>query len=102
MDIGKIFGYGIIVAELVSLTAYIPQYLHLLKIKDSTGISVTSWWLWFVCNFIYLIYGIFTGDIYLIIAFSIAVLENIIMIILTYKYKRSVLSVNEISGRDTL
>ena len=87
MIITKIFGYGIIVAELVSLAAYIPQYLHLLKIKDSTGISVASWWLWFVCNSIYLIYGLYIQDIFLIIAFLIAVVENLIMIMLTYKYK---------------
>lgn len=87
MIIGKILGFSIIIAEIVSLVAYIPQYLHLLKIKDSTGISVASWWLWFTCNSIYLIYGISIQDIFLIIAFSIAVVENLIMIMLTYKYK---------------
>lgn len=90
MNITIIFGYGIIIAELVSLAAYIPQYLHLLKVKDSTGISVTSWWLWFTCNSIYLVYSLFINDIFLVISFLIAVIENIFMIILTYKYKKSI------------
>ena len=94
----KILGFSVIIAETVNLLAYIPQYRHLLKVKDSTGISIASWWLWFTCTFIYLIYGIFIQDIFLMIAFLIAVLENVAMIVLTYKYKKSVESVNKIRG----
>lgn len=91
----KILGFSVIIAETVSLLAYIPQYRHLLKIKDSTGISVASWWLWSICNSIYLLYGIFIQDIFLTIAFSIAVLESIAMVILTYKYKQKFINREE-------
>lgn len=84
----QIMGYGIIIAEIIGLTAYLPQCIHLLKIKNSMGISVTSWWLWFSSNLIYLLYGITIQDIFLIVSFIIATLANIVMITLIYRYKR--------------
>lgn len=84
----KIFGISVIIAEIIALIAYIPQYLQLFKLKDSTGISVKAWWLWSLSNTIYLLYSIAIKDVFLIISFIIAVLANLTMIILTYKYRK--------------
>ncbi len=30
----------------ISLIAYVPQWRHLLRTRDSSAISLTSWWIW--------------------------------------------------------
>lgn len=83
-----VLAIGAVIGGIVAITAYIPQFYHLIKIKDSTGISIWAWYAWLAANILLLVYAIAIINIPYIIVETLAVLANLIMIILTYKYRR--------------
>lgn len=74
---------GIIIAA-----GYFPQFFRLLKVKDSTGISISAWLIFLVGDLMLLIYSISIDDFVFItleVLFSLLIL---LIIILTYIYRR--------------
>jgi len=83
----EILAYGAIIGGVIGISAYIPQFIHLIKVKESTGISVFAWWMWFGGNFLLLAYAINIGNIPYTIVEVLACGANLLMISLAYKYK---------------
>jgi len=83
----NILAIGAVTAGVVAIIAYVPQVAHLIKVKDSKGISVVAWSTWFFCNFLLLIYAVSIKDIPYIIVESLSCLANLTIIFLTIKYK---------------
>lgn len=86
--ITQILAIGAIIGGIIGITAYIPQILHLIKVKDSTGISIIAWYAWLFGNILLLAYAISIVNTSYIIVETLFCLANLILIILTYKYKR--------------
>lgn len=84
----QILAVGAVVGGVVAISAYIPQFHHLIKVKDSTGISVHAWWLWFFCNSLLLAYAIAIRNIPYIIVDALSCVANLCMLVLTYRYKK--------------
>lgn len=73
---------------IVVVSAYLPQIIHLFKIKDSTGISFWAWLVWGIGNFLLLVYAISIRDKVYIILETLSTSSIIFILILTQKYKR--------------
>jgi len=52
-----------LIGAFIFLSAYVPQIKHLLKVKDSTGISVFSWIVWLVGALMLFIYAAYNKDL---------------------------------------
>jgi len=84
----KILAIGAVIAGIIGGIAYLPQITHLIKIKNSTGISVIAWLLWTGENLLLLVYAISIMNITFIIVEIIFSLACLIMVILTLKYRQ--------------
>jgi len=83
----NILAIGATIAGVVAILAYVPQVAHLIKVKDSKGISFVAWLTWFLCNFILLIYAVSIKNIPYVIVYFLSCLANLTIIFLTAKYK---------------
>lgn len=83
----SILAFGAVIGGIIGISAYIPQFIHLIKVKKSIGISVFAWWMWFGGNFLLLAYALNIGNIPYTIVEVLACSANLMMITLTYKYK---------------
>lgn len=86
--ITNILAVGAVIGGIISILAYLPQIRHLVKVKDSTGISIFAWYVWLFGNILLLVYAIAIFNISYIIVEIIFCLANLTMIFLTYKYRR--------------
>ena len=78
---------GFIGTTLIFL-AYIPQITHLIKEKDSKGISIKAWGLWAVAGVLLLIHAIAIKDSVFITLQAINLIAISIIIVLAVKYKK--------------
>ena len=46
------------IVPLISLTAYVPQWVRLIRTKESRAISLISWMIWAVCYTIGVFYSV--------------------------------------------
>ena len=46
------------IVPLISLTAYVPQWVRLIRTKESRAISLVSWMIWAVCYTIGVFYSV--------------------------------------------
>lgn len=76
------------IGSIIFNAAYIPQVIHLVNTKDSTGISITSWVVWLIGASFLLTYAIYLKDPVFILLTSLETLANIIVIYLALKYKK--------------
>jgi MtN3 and saliva related transmembrane protein len=84
----NILAVGAVVGGIIGIIAYIPQGLHLIKVKDSAGISLFAWFSWLLGNLLLLIYAISIKNVPYIIDYSLFCIANMTIIILTFKYKK--------------
>ena len=77
-----------LIGAFIFLSAYVPQIKHLLKVKDSTGISVFSWIVWLVGALMLFIYAAYNKDWIFIILTSLELLGSFTIIMLSMKYKK--------------
>lgn len=77
-----------LIGAIIGLTGYLPQITHLLKIKNSKGISIFAWYIWLVGNLFLLIYAIYISNLVYIITESLFCLMNLIIIIMSYFYRK--------------
>ena len=81
IEAGAIIGGGI------GILAFLPQIRHLIKIKDSTGMSLIAWYSWTFSNLVLLAYAIYIKDIVFTVLQIIFTFLCISIIMLTYKYR---------------
>lgn len=51
-----------LIGDIIVTLAYLPQFTHLLKEKDSTGISLSAWLIWLIGTGMILFYAATTKD----------------------------------------
>lgn len=92
----KIFSLVLlVVCTIISLYAYIPQIIKLIKTKSSQDISLSSWIIWIISNLCYLVYAIIENSGAGIIFMASIELAFIILIaILILIYRR-----NKVNGK---
>lgn len=88
MDFKVIIGSFAIVAQVVALLAYVPQFRHLWRVKDSSGMSATTWAMWVFASLLLLIYAITIRDFVFTVALTLAVLADSTVLFMTLKYRR--------------
>lgn len=74
---------------LVVIIGYLPQIFHLIKIKDSTGMSISSWLVWLVGTAMLLVHAIGIKDLVFIIVETIYLVAIVTILLLIFKYKKS-------------
>ncbi len=83
----NILAFGAVVAGIIGIAAYIPQVWHLIKVKNSEGISLVAWFSWLLGNLLLLAYAISINNVPYIIDYILFCIANSTIIILTLKYK---------------
>lgn len=76
-----------ILANTLTVAAYLPQIIHLAKTRDSTGQSAAAWLTWLASDFFLLIYGVGIKDNLIISIASLYVLFTIITLYYIHKFK---------------
>jgi len=77
-----------LIGTLIFVSAYLPQIGHLLKVKDSTGISVFSWSVWLVGALLLFAYAAHNRDLVFIILTAMEAISLLTVIVLAVKYRR--------------
>lgn len=86
--IGEILATLALIGAIIGITGYFPQITHLVKVKNSTGISIFAWYVWFIGNFFLLLYAIYIVNFIYIVVEILFCLMNLIIIIMAYYYKK--------------
>ena len=84
----NILGIGAVIGGMVGVTAYVPQIIHLIKVKDSIGMSVTAWFIWIFGEILAFLYAISIKSLPFIIINVLYILADIIIIILIFRYEK--------------
>ncbi len=79
-----------LIGSIIFAAAYIPQIIHLIKIKDSTGISISSWLIWLLGAVLLLIYAVHLHDIVFLILTILETAALATTIILAAIYKKNI------------
>lgn len=80
----EIFG---ILANILLVGSYIPQYLKILKTKKGGDISIMMWLVIITGDICSLIYAVSKQDLIFTALFGLFILENFILIYLANKYR---------------
>ena len=76
------------IGSLIFASAYIPQIIHLIRVKDSTGISITSWIIWLLGAILLLIYAVHLNDLVFLLLTSLETIALLLVIVLSLRYKK--------------
>lgn len=74
-------------SSLLSLICYIPQIVHLHKVKDATGISLSSQWITLMALVAYVAYSLVVNDMILLMSMIPQGVAAAICVYQTYKYR---------------
>lgn len=72
----------------LNLSGALPQIIHLLRVKDSTGQSPIAWLIWITSNVMLLIYAIYLKNLVFILLEAVWVIFTILTLLLVVKYRR--------------
>ncbi len=81
---GEYFGY---IAAFLTTFSFLPQALKTIKEKDTKSISLVMYLMFTVGVFCWLLYGIFTKDLPLLLANLVTFILAVIILSLKLKYK---------------
>lgn len=81
---GEYFGY---IAAFLTTFSFLPQALKTIKEKDTKSISLVMYLMFTVGVFCWLLYGVFTKDLPLLLANLVTFILAIIILSLKLKYK---------------
>lgn len=76
-----------ILANTLTILAYLPQIIHLVKTKDSTGQSEEAWLTWLASDMFLVIYGIGIKDPLIISIGSLYTFFTLISLYYIHKFK---------------
>lgn len=79
---------AILISTVLSVVSYLPQIQRLLKVKDSTGISVHAWVLSVTSLALYTVYAALTSDGILLASMGACTLMGGFILILAIKYRK--------------
>jgi MtN3 and saliva related transmembrane protein len=79
-------GIGLIAAFLTTFS-FIPQALHTIKTKDTSGISLYMYSIFAAGTFLWLVFGLLTTNIPVIAANAVTLVFASIILIFKIKYK---------------
>ena len=71
----------------ISAVAYVPQMLHIIKVKSSRGNSLIAWYTWLLGASVMLAYALYLNNAVLIILNLIYTICIAIIIGLIYRYR---------------
>ncbi len=77
-----------LIGALIFASAYIPQIVHLVKVKDSTGISISSWFIWLFGALLLVVYAMYLKDMVFLVLTVSETIALITTIVLAFKYKK--------------
>jgi uncharacterized protein with PQ loop repeat len=77
-----------LIGAIIFVSAYLPQIRHLLKVKDSTGISIFSWSVWLGGALLLFVYAVYQRDVVFIVLTTLESLALLTVILLALRYKR--------------
>lgn len=84
MDFYEILG---LIAATLTTISFLPQVYKTWKTKDTQGLSLTMYSVFFVGIILWLIYGIHLDSLPMIMANSITALLSLFLLIMKVKYK---------------
>ncbi|MDX6745693.1 SemiSWEET transporter [Polaribacter sp. PL03] len=76
-----------LVAALLTTISFLPQVYKTWKTKDTSGLSLTMFVVFFIGIILWLIYGIYLNSLPMILANSITATSSLYLIIMKLKYK---------------
>jgi MtN3 and saliva related transmembrane protein len=79
----QIFG---IIASILSATLFIPQLVHMIKLKSGKDVSYIFLFLQIIASIMWVLYGYFINSLPLILCDSFMFLITIMMIVVKYKF----------------
>jgi lipid-A-disaccharide synthase-like uncharacterized protein len=85
---GLIFKNLGLVGTIIFVSAYFPQIRHLIKVKDSTGISIFSWSLWLLGALLLLFYALYQKDFVFIALTTLETISLLLVVILSIKFRK--------------
>lgn len=84
----KILGASALIGGIIAMGGMLPQIIHLLRVKDSTGLSIIAWFIWVAGDSLLLAYAITIRDPIFIMIHVFYVGAGVATIILAMKYRR--------------
>lgn len=85
-----LLGNLLIVVQFISLFAYVPQFRHLQRVKDSSSFSLMSWSIWAVTSMLFFLYAVAIHDRVLIIANGLGLLASLVAVMMMFKYRKTI------------
>ena len=85
---------GALIGGLINVAAYFPQIFKMLKVKDSTGTSIVTWYLWLLAIVLVLLYAVYVKDWIFITLQTLSFLCISFMLFLIHKYKKGTIYEN--------
>jgi len=82
----RIFDKIMLIVAIVNPLIAIPQVVHIFSLKTALGLSLTSWLGYTAFNIPWLVYGFIHKEKPLIIAYILALMFNLIIVIGILKY----------------
>lgn len=79
---------AILVSTILSIVSYLPQISRLLKVKDSTGISIKAWVISIVSLALYTLYAALVADIKLMLSMGACTLMGTLILSLAIRYRK--------------
>jgi len=86
MDHVDIIGY---IAGVLIVSCQIPQVVYLIKTKRSRDVSITMFIIMFVAEILWVIYGVLSNDLRIIVTNVLSIIITIMMIILCILYRHN-------------
>lgn len=79
---------AILVSTILSIVSYLPQISRLLKVKDSTGISIKAWVISIVSLALYTLYAALVADIKLMLSMGACTVMGALILSLALRYRK--------------
>lgn len=83
MDMGHIFGYF---AAILTTLSFLPQTVKTIKEKNTEGISLLMYSMFTAGVLLWLVYGLYTRDIPVILANGVTLVLAVTILVLKIKY----------------
>jgi MtN3 and saliva related transmembrane protein len=86
MDYVDIIGY---IAGVLIVSCQIPQVVYLIKTKRSRDVSITMFIIMFVAEILWIIYGVLSNDLRIIVTNVLSIIITTVMIVLCILYRHN-------------
>ncbi|PQJ69679.1 hypothetical protein BTO14_10655 [Polaribacter butkevichii] len=84
MDLHEVIG---LVAAVFTTTSFLPQVFKTYKTKDTSGLSLSMYIIFFIGVLLWLIYGVWINSLSIILANLITAILTLYLLVMKIKYK---------------